>query len=115
MNFEKYNKKVIDLINLPEKIDTKVENLTTVTKPTEALISIIPVEPNFLLPNIFLRTKKVPECERFIKRYATTDENTNELNKVLEEFEFEKDELTDVNRPATCNDQVLMEAIIKRY
>lgn len=115
MSFENYNKKIIDIMNDSDKIEEKMQLITGITKPDEPSVAFIPAEANFQLPNIFLRTRKIPECTKFFTKHANKDEYNNELAKVLEDFIFENDELEVVNVPEKCNDQVLMDAVVKRY
>lgn len=115
MNFESYNKKILDLFNEPQKIDEKMQVLCSFTKPKETLTTLVPNEANFQLPNVFLRSKKIPECEKYITKNATEDEYKNNLTRVLDDFIFETDELVYEKKPSQCNDEILMHAIIKRF
>ncbi|KAM0677070.1 hypothetical protein BDAP_002024 [Binucleata daphniae] len=53
-------------------------------KETEFDMSLVPQEDNLQLPNVFLRTKKIQECEKFILENRKSKDKYTIWNKSLE-------------------------------
>ncbi|KAK1348705.1 DUF5100 domain-containing protein [Hamiltosporidium tvaerminnensis] len=102
MNIENIYSKLIGILNIKHEQHNEICDILTATDTyTQTKISnvekfLCPTEANFQLPNVFLRTKKIAECEQLVGDRTHVDiekwnECLNELEKICE-FEFEEPE-----------------------
>jgi hypothetical protein len=90
------NIKFHELFEFPEKVSAL--DLYTQMNEIDKIVAFVPAEANFQIPNVFLRTKKVPECEQFLKGNSTSlddrdllvswNTKIDECLNILETFEI---------------------------
>jgi hypothetical protein len=80
-------------------------------------VCIVPSEPDFQLPNVFLRSRKSVECQRFIDANRSTTNWNESIEVILSAF----DEMDFSGAPGIharrmmVNEEVLEKLIRKRY
>lgn len=106
-----------DMWNLQEHISPL--EISFQTEPiTEQEVCIAPNEPNFQLPNVFLKSKKNPLCQKLIDTNASTtqwNKTLDEILALLDEIDF-VNETTQIKSDKITVDSKILENILKiRY
>lgn len=93
-----------------------LENSFKTEELTEDEVCIVPTEPNFQLPNVFLRTKKNPSYQKFID----ANRSNVEWNQTVDEIVETLDEIDlgspggDVKTNKCSIDQGILEVVLRR-
>lgn len=121
MNIETKLEKIINIMQT-EDMDHIPEILNTLstyfdTQPTDIAYSIIPMEANFQLSNTFLRTKKLPEVEKFLIKYndITSNYKFESLIKILENFKYHSEDTITSFENNECDKEFVKNNIQERY
>lgn len=121
MNIESKLEKLINIMQT-ENIDRIPEILKTLetyynTPVTDVLCAIVPKQANFQLPNIFLRTKMMPECEKFLSKHNGNASKIKfmEIMKILEGVEIESEDFSSAGDLNECDMEFVRKCIDERY
>ncbi|EJW03898.1 hypothetical protein EDEG_01808 [Edhazardia aedis USNM 41457] len=107
MNISLQLEKMIDALNIsPDEIDTFLTSISSLKlimqqKHTGITSFVVPQQANFQLPDIFLRTKQIPECEKFMRENSKKisikewNENIDNSLNIIAEYELEQEEFDD--------------------
>lgn len=77
----------------------------------------VPMEPNFQIPNVFLKTALNTACKKFITENTELNDYTDQISLIIEEldsFSF-LDEKNEQKEIVSCDQNILDELILKRY
>lgn len=119
MNFDSNLEKMVNIMKINVKnvndIPDCLSSLEIYQKMphTEPVASVVPCEANSQLPNIFLRTKRMPEVSKFIKdnskptnTFLNWNKNIDEIleiiqnHEVFSEEEFVEEEAEEIDMQA---------------
>ncbi|ADM11805.1 uncharacterized protein Eint_070410 [Encephalitozoon intestinalis ATCC 50506] len=107
----------VDLWAVP-KLMTPLENSFQTEAIGDEEICIVPKEANFQLPNIFLRTRLNPECQKLIDS-SKSSENWNDIIEgvieMLEEADLTTGEHSPTTRKCPVDQDTLNKLVFERY
>lgn len=121
MNIEDKLEKIINIMQIDdiEQIPEVIKTLETYYNLplSDSLSAFVPTEANFQLPNVFLRTKKLPECEKFILKNHSSKLSLKfeEIIKFLEGVEIESEYFSSKGESVECDMNFMRKCIEKRY
>ncbi|KAM0676368.1 hypothetical protein GVAV_000333 [Gurleya vavrai] len=128
MNIEHKIDQMLTIINNTPNNNEKMLECFTAIEPyqdtiiTDKECSLIPKEDNLQLPNIFLRTKMMPEAEKFINSNKVLKENCKIWNRnlqiileCLEGSEIVDEEEIEENSDEIKCDEEAIEEFVKKF
>ncbi|EQB61399.1 hypothetical protein NAPIS_ORF01024 [Vairimorpha apis BRL 01] len=106
-----------DLSNLKQIIDNFLPLQSYFFNVKNEDMCYVPMEANFQIPNVFLKTTINTACKKYIQENIEKNDFSKQINIIIEELDLFSfiDKHNDYNEVVTCDQSVLDELLSKKY